>query len=210
VRCMRSMSNNDPANVTPKRRKGCLDNFPVTGSVNDSNCDTTLSGIGQTWSAAKPVKALGHNAGASPVLLMGGGYDTCEDRDPHTCTANNKGNKVYVLDANDGSVLKALDTARGVIADIAIVPDSTTGLAKHTYAVDLGGNVYRVTIGANAPAAWTITKIASLGCGTPAGCADNRKLMFALDIVEDNGEYVLLFGSGDRENRSSITRTQAA
>src|SRR5688500_20185832 len=110
---------------------------------------------------------------------MGGGYDTCEDRDPNACTSATKGNKVYVLDASTGAVLKALDTDRAVIADIAIAPDSATGLAKHAYAVDLGGNVYRVNIGSSAPAAWTITKIAALGCNTVSSCTHNRKLMFA-------------------------------
>lgn len=193
------VTNSDPSDVTLKWRKGCLDNFPATGTVSDSNCDTGLNGIGQTWSAAKAIKVFGYNHGASPVIVMGGGYDTCEDRDPHACTSATKGNKVYVLDANTGAVLKALDTDRAVIAEIAIAPDSTTGLAKYAYAVDLGGNVYRVNIGADAPAAWTITKIAALGCDTPANCTANRKLMFAPDLLEENGEYVLLFGSGDRE-----------
>jgi type IV pilus assembly protein PilY1 len=50
-----------------------------------------------------------------------------------------------------------------------------------------------------------MTKIASLGCDTAsdvspsATCAMNRKFMFAPDIVEKNGEYYLLVGSGDRE-----------
>jgi type IV pilus assembly protein PilY1 len=193
------VANNDPANVTLKWRKGCLDNFPATGTVNDSNCDAGLSGIGQTWSAAKAIKAFGYNNGLSAVLIMGGGYDTCEDRDPHACTSATKGNKIYVLDANTGTILKTLDTDRAVIADIAIAPDTTTGLAKYGYVVDLGGNVYRLNIGSDAPSAWTITKIAALGCNTAAECAENRKLMFAPDLVEDNGEYVLLFGSGDRE-----------
>lgn len=194
-----NVTNNDPSNVTLMWRKGCLDNFPATGAVSDSNCDTGLSGIGQTWSPAKPVKAFGHDGGESPVLMMGGGYDTCEDRDPHACTSTTKGNKIYVLDADSGSVLKTLDTDRGVIAEIAIVPDSATGLAKYAYAVDLGGNVYRVNIGLNQPSAWTITKIAALGCSTAASCTNNRKLMFAPDVLDNNGEYVLLFGSGDRE-----------
>jgi len=67
------------------------------------------------------------------------------------------------------------------------------------YAADLGGNIYRVNIGGDAPAGWTITKIASLGCSTPASCSQNRKFVFAPDVVQENGDYVLLIGSGDRE-----------
>jgi type IV pilus assembly protein PilY1 len=193
------VANNNPANVTLKWRKGCPQNFPVTGAVSDTGCDADFSGIGQTWSAAKPLKAAGYGAGSSPLLILGGGYDTCEDSDPHTCTSSSKGNKVYVLDANDGSVVRAFDTDRSVIADATIVPDSTTGLAKYAYTADLGGNVYRVTFGTGAPADWTITRIASLGCATTASCPTNRKFMFAPDVLDNNGEYVLLLGSGDRE-----------
>ena len=103
------VTNSDPSDVTLKWRKGCLDNFPATGTVSESNCDTGLNGIGQTWSAAKAIKVFGYNNGTSPVIVMGGGYDTCEDRDPHACTSATKGNKVYVLDANTGAVLKALE-----------------------------------------------------------------------------------------------------
>lgn len=193
------VTNSDPSTVNLKWRKGCLDNFPTTGTVVDSNCDANFSGIGQTWSAARAIKVFGYNNGASPLIIMGGGYDTCEDRDPHVCTSSTKGNKVYVLDANTGALLKTLATDRAVIADIAIAPDSATGLGKYAYAVDLGGNVYRVSIGSSAPADWTVTKIAALGCNTVSSCSDNRKLMFAPDILDDNGEYTLLFGSGDRE-----------
>ena len=194
-----SVSNSDPSNVTLKWRKGCPQNFPAAGTVSDTGCDPDLIRIGQTWSAARPLKAPGYGSGSAPMLIMGGGYDTCEDRDPHTCTSSTKGNRIYVLDADTGDVLKTLDTDRSVIADVTIVPDSTTGLAKYAYAADLGGNVYRVSIGADAPANWTITKIAALGCDTTASCTSNRKFMFAPDVLDNNGEYIVLLGSGDRE-----------
>jgi type IV pilus assembly protein PilY1 len=190
--------NDNPASFTLKWRKGCPTNFPVTGTVSDTGCSTDFSNMGQTWSSAKPLKAAGYGAGSSPMLIMGGGYDTCEDSDPHTCTSSSKGNKVYVLDGNSGSVLRTFDTDRPVIADATIVPDSA-GLAMYAYTADLGGNVYRVTFGAGAPADWSITKIASLGCATNAGCPTNRKFMFAPDVLANNGEYIVLLGSGDRE-----------
>jgi type IV pilus assembly protein PilY1 len=130
---------------------------------------------------------------------MGGGYDPCEDGDPHTCSASSKGAKVYVLDGETGAVLNSLSTDRSVIADVALVTDPTTGYALYGYAADMGGNVYRVDIGASAPADWTITKIASLGCDTTASCVRHRKFMFAPDVLLESGSYVLLLGSGDRE-----------
>jgi type IV pilus assembly protein PilY1 len=202
----------NPSAITLKWKLGCPNNFPTSGTVDPSGCvgstgSTDFIGIGQTWSAAKTLFAPGYSSGTSPLLIMGGGYDTCEDA--NTCPpTTSKGNQIYVLNADTGSLLATLSTDRGVIADVAIVPDSTTGLAKYAYAVDLGGNIYRIDIGTNAPANWTITKIASLGCDTTAICSPNRKFMFAPDIVSDNGAYDLLLGSGDREkplSNSSIS-----
>jgi type IV pilus assembly protein PilY1 len=193
----------NPSTITLKWKFGCPNNFPTTGTVSDVGCvdssgSSAFSGLGQTWSAAKTLFAPGYSGGGSPLIIMGGGYDTCEDS--NTCTSSTtKGNTIYVMDADKGTLLKTLNTDRAVIADVVIVPDSTTGLAKYAYAADLGGNIYRVDIGTNAPANWTITKIASLGCDTAASCSNNRKFMFAPDIVADNGGYDLLLGSGDRE-----------
>jgi len=195
----------DPTAPKVKWKVGCPNNFQTDGSVSDTDCTTGFTGIGQTWSAPKALKAQGYavsGAGTEkPMLIMGGGYDVCEDSDPHTCTAT-KGNKVYILDADTGTLLKTLGgdaddgdlISRGVVADVVVVPGAT-GLAKMAYVADLGGNVYRINIGEDAPADWTITKIASLG-GTDANA---RKFMFAPDVVLDNGKYVLLIGSGDRE-----------
>ena len=44
-----------------------------------------------------------------------------------------------------------------------------------------------------------MTKIASLGCATAIGCICARKFMMPLDVVEAEGGYVILIGSGDRE-----------
>ncbi|TFW09374.1 pilus assembly protein PilY [Oxalobacteraceae bacterium OM1] len=182
-----------------KWKIGCPSNFPASGTVSDTGCTSGFTGIGQTWSSAKPFKAAGYGSGASPMVIMGGGYDTCEDSDSNTCTASTKGNKIYVIDASTGSLLKALDTTRSVVGDVTLVRDVTTGMAKYGYAADLGGNLYRITMGTDDPANWTITKIASLGCDTTVACADNRKFMFAPDVVEENGTYIVMVGSGDRE-----------
>ena len=182
----------DPAQPSLRWKRGC----PNQGD--DVGCTTGFEGMGQTWSTPVVARAAGHESGAAPMLIMGGGYDRCEDADPHTCTAATKGNKIYVLNAQDGVLLKALNTDRGVIADVFVVPDST-GLARFAYAADLGGNVYRINIGSAAPSDWTITKIASLGCAVPGTCSPNRKFMFAPSIVESGGKYALMLGSGDRE-----------
>lgn len=183
---------NDLTDITLKWKKGC------PNRSNDTDCSTGFDGIGQTWSAPKTLKSSGYGGGSSPMLIMGGGYDTCEDVDSASaeCTTT-KGNKIYVLDADTGALLKALDTERAVVGDVVVVSES--GLAKYAYATDLGGNIYRVNIDGD-PASWTLTKVASLGCPTTASCAPNAKFMFGVDVVkEEDGVYVLLVGSGDRE-----------
>jgi type IV pilus assembly protein PilY1 len=176
-------------------------NFDVGDSGNPTlkwkirSADTGFSGLGQTWSSPVVLKAAGYGSGSTPMLFMGGGYHVCEDADPNGCaTATGyKGNHIYVLDAETGARLKTLDTDRGVVGDVTVVPDAN-GLATRAYAADLGGNVYRIST-AGDPSTWTITKIAALGgSGSSA-----RKFMFGPDVVLDSGTYYVLVGSGDRE-----------
>jgi type IV pilus assembly protein PilY1 len=171
---------------------------------NDTDCSTGFADIGQTWSAARPMQAEGYTG---PMLIFGGGYDPCEDADVPTdaCKASGKGHRIYVVDAETGDKLKEFTTDRGVIGDVFVIKDNS-GNAMWAYAADLGGNLYRLSgVDANTPFAdtdpeeWTITRIASLGCPTAGGCASNRKFMFMPDIVEKDGTYYLLLGSGDRE-----------
>jgi type IV pilus assembly protein PilY1 len=190
---------NTPANPSLKWKVGCPNNFPASGTVDDTGCTSGFTGIGQTWSAPKTLVASGYSSGSKPMIIMGGGYDPCEDSDPNSCTTSSKGNHIYVLDADKGTLLKAFDTDRSVVGDVTVVPDTTTGMAIYAYAADMGGNVYRITMGSAAPADWTMTKLASLGCATATSCASNRKFMFAPDVSLDNGTYILVLGSGDRE-----------
>lgn len=185
-----------PAAPVFKWKVGC------PNASDDDDCTSGFAGIGQTWSSPRVVKAAGYGSGTSPILIMGGGYDTCQDADPNAgCSSSSKGTKIYVMDANSGALLKTFDTDSSVIADLTVVPDSD-GLISYAYTADLGGNIYRISgntantaIGTTAPGSWTITKVAALG----GSDADNRKFMFQPDILDDNGTYRLLIGSGDRE-----------
>ncbi len=197
-----------PGNSTLMWKIGC----PNQG--NDTGCSSDYVGLGQTWSTPQNLKTNGYTTAGTPrpMLIMGAGYDTCEDSDPHTCTATAKGRRVFVIDAQSGLGLMSFTTDRPVSADVFVVPDGTTGLAKYAYVADTGGNIYRISgasanlpFGATAPASWTMTKIASLGCDSAGGtspsvgCPMNRKFLSGLDVVEYNGVYHVLIGSGDRE-----------
>lgn len=181
-------------------KKGC------PNLTDDTNCSSGYTGIGQTWSSLKSMYAAGYGAD-TPLMIFGGGYDNCEDFDAqtagganHNCTSSTKGNKVYVVNAQTGAIVKAFDTDRAVIADSTLVKDASTGMIKYAYTADMGGNVYRMTFGSGLAATWTIEKIASLGCPTVASCTANRKFMFHPSVVTtDNDTFTLFLGSGDRE-----------
>jgi type IV pilus assembly protein PilY1 len=128
-----------PTDPTLMWKKGC------PNLADDTGCTTGLDGLGQTWSAPKVFKAAGYGSGASPMLIMGGGHDNCEDSEPNTCSSSSKGRHIYILDAAGGTLLKTFDTTRPVVGDVFVIPDDTTGMALWAYAADMGGNIYRIS-----------------------------------------------------------------
>jgi type IV pilus assembly protein PilY1 len=204
-RALYAFDTTTPGSPSLKWKVGC------PNLADDTGCTSGYSGIGQTWSSAKPIFATGYGSGTSPMLMMGGGYDNCEDYDDGTknnnCTSSSKGNKVYVIDAATGAIVRAFDTDRGVIADLFEVRSRTDQMMMYAYTADLGGNVYRidfvdpVTKASRTPAQWTIKKIASLGCDTLSACNANRKFMFIPSVVTDDNDvtFWVALGSGDRE-----------
>jgi len=163
----------------------------------------TMSGIGQTWSTpAVATRVLGHTG---PVVIIGGGYDTCEDTNtaaltvvtlPATtppCTNPEYGAAVYVIDADTGTVINTFSTARSVVGDVALIAVANAGVVDHAYAADTGGNVYRIDF-ASSVSNWTIHQVAyTTGSG--------RKFLFAPALLSVSGGYVYVaLGSGDREH----------
>jgi type IV pilus assembly protein PilY1 len=189
----------NPTSPSLKWKRGCPHNLAAGSSANDTSCDTGFASIGQTWSEPRVVRVQGH---PKPVMIVGGGYDPCEDSEPNTCSSP-KGNRVFVLDADTGELLMSLNTIRSVAADITVVDTDANGYVDLAYAVDTGGNIWRINIGASAPTAWTITQVAALGCDTtpcPASGTLNRKFLHAPEIVVTAGYNAILVGSGDREH----------
>ena len=189
-----------PTSPTLQWRVGCVGST-CSGAPGHTTDD--FSAIGQTWSPPTILKVSNYASGNTPLLVMGGGYDTCEDSDNgtanHSCSSPT-GNKIYVMDAFTGELLKTFTTDRSVVAGITIVPDGN-GYAQYGYTADTGGNVYRITMLNAAPSSWTLTKIASLGCGPKATstCSANRKFLFAPDVGVSGSTYYVMLGSGDRE-----------
>jgi type IV pilus assembly protein PilY1 len=157
--------------------------------------------LGQTWSEAKAARLKGHT---NPVVIFGGGYDAAvEDSGSGTTTM---GNAIYVVDAETGAVLRTFTTldagtgsiGRSIAADVALVDSDFDGRVDRAYAVDLGGQVYRVDFesdAGHAPADWTAYRMADLSGGTLTG----RKFFFPPDVIVTKNFAALVFGSGDRE-----------
>lgn len=163
-------------------------------------CSTGFGDIGQTWSTPRGVYVEGYtkNDAPAPVVIFGGGYDGCED---HTTTAAScgsaKGKAIYVVDAQDGTLLKTFSTERSVVADINTVDINADGNADYAYGVDAGGNLWRINfVGSGASAltkdGWTMDKVAYTS-------GANRKFMNMPALMAHNGSVYIALGSGNRE-----------
>lgn len=175
-----------------KWRSGC----PNLG--NDTGCTSGTSRIGQTWSTPNVAFIRGYST-TTPVVLVGGGYDRCEDAETASPScASPKGNVVYVLDGATGDVVASFATERSVTADVALVDVNYDGYVDYAYAADLGGNLYRIDFVASAAAAplasdqWTMRYVAyTTGSG--------RKFHYAPSLLPSGGKVYVALGSGDRE-----------
>jgi Tfp pilus tip-associated adhesin PilY1 len=163
--------------------------------------------MGQTWSTPTVALIKGYSADPNrPVVIIGGGYDTCEDQDalPNTaCTAAGyvrRGNRVYVIAADTGTRLASFTTDGSVPADITVIDRDFDGMVDHAYAADTTGGIYRIDFvdpaspGTTlAPGSWTITKIGQ------AASTGGRKFLFSPAALPTSGKVFLSLASGDRE-----------
>lgn len=167
-----------------------------------SNADAGFSVLGQTWSEPRVAKVKGHT---NPVLIMGAGYDAAAE-DLATPGATTMGNAVLVLDAFTGAKVAQFNTSRSVAADVSLVDSDYDGFVDRAYAVDLGGNIYRIDFEnatSSAVADWGIYTLATLkGDGT-------RKFFYAPDVVLTKTFTAVQAGSGDREKPLLATTSDA-
>lgn len=181
---------------------GCGRVTASSGSTVLDTDNTDIAAIGQTWSTPNVVFLSGYST-TVPVLVVGGGYDTCEDADQapdSSFCASSKGSRVYVLDGDNGSVVATFSTERSVVGDIALVDVNQDGKVDLAYVADTGGNIYRINFSdpslsykALEPAGWSITKVAYTS-------GASRKFLFAPSVVPIQNKVYVAVGSGDREH----------
>jgi len=168
--------------------------------TNDTGCTANTSQIGQTWSTPSAFFAAGYNGGNDPLVMFGGGYDSCEDYNatPSTCTSTSKGNRVFIVDANSGTIQATFTTDRPVAADPTFVDRDYDGKVDAAYIIDVEGSLYRIDFVNQSnftsldKSQWAITKIAQT-------TGSFRKFLFAPSALAALGQVYLAFGSGDRE-----------
>jgi hypothetical protein len=180
--------------VAFKWRAGCPD------LTDDTGCTTGLSSIGQTWSTPEPVIIEGYST-TKPAVVVGGGYDACEDADTSAPScAGGKGHVVYVLDADTGVLIKSFTTLGSVVADVSFIDIDNDTYVDYGYVLDTGGNVYRINF--SDPASnnahlssvnWTMQRIAYTNGG-------GRKFQWAPGLLPSSGKVFMSFASGDREH----------
>lgn len=185
--------------VAFKWRVGC------PNLTNDTGCTTGMTGIGQTWSTPNLALINGYSivspysaSAVGPVIVVGGGYDTCEDADNSAPSCSSpKGAKVYALDANTGAVIRSFDTVRSVAGDVALIDVNNDGSVDYAFPADTGGNIYRISFVDSATNAlpstdWTIERVAYTN-------GDGRKFLYSASLLALQGKVYVAIGSGDRE-----------
>lgn len=161
-----------------------------------TSADTGFSQLGQTWSEPRLARIRDTAATSKLVLVMGAGYDAAaEDVTPPGATT--MGNAVLVLDADTGALLKSFSTERSVPADVSLLDSDGDGYTDRAYAVDTGGNLYRIdfeTKNAVGVDVWKSVRLAALSTNDAV-----RKFFYAPSLVMTRDFTAIQVGSGDRE-----------
>lgn len=188
------VSNPDAPSV--KWRAGC------TTTSDDTGCISGFENMGQTWGLPTVAFLKGHSS-TTPVIMVGGGYDTCEDANSSapSCTSR-KGNGIFVLDADTGVRIAYLELTNGgsVASDIALADVNNDGSVDYAYAATTTGEIWRIDFsninsGFNPLASdkWVARKVAYTSGG-------GRKFLHAPAVLYTPEKMYVAIGSGDREH----------
>lgn len=187
----------NPASPKLKWRVGCPN---LTDNV---GCTAGFENIGQTWSTPAVAFLKGYST-TVPVVVVGGGYDKCEDADEKTPSCSGrKGTGVYIINADTGARIAYLDTPGGsVAADIAMSDANGDRSVDFAYAVTTTGDIWRIdfsnaSLVPQGDTAWKIRKVAYTTDG-------DRKFLYPPALLRTSTKMYVALGSGDREHPLSI------
>ena len=200
--------------------------------------------LGQTWSTPLVANIRSGNGGgndgndseARPVLIFGGGNEVPAQDDDFAKTdplenGTGTGNAIYIVDALDGSrVFWASNTNSGadlelagmdypIPADVALIDADRDGETDRLYAVDTGGQVWRIdldpTMTENNAGNTAGGKLAAISIpgATPDFLPDDERRMFArVDVAQVRDEFfssvpeydAVVVGTGFRAHPNNI------
>jgi type IV pilus assembly protein PilY1 len=167
--------------------------------------------LGQSWS--KPVKSrLRLNNEVKDVLIFAGGYDEAQDT-ASVRSEDTVGNTVFIVDAKDGSLIwkTSMDTESdysamrySIPSDVSVVDVQGDGLVDQLYVGDMGGQLWRFDVYADASEADELIRGGLLADLGGSGAENNRRFFYPPDVVivaEDGKPHLSVsIGSGNRAN----------
>jgi Tfp pilus tip-associated adhesin PilY1 len=195
-----------------------------------SSSDTGMSLLGQSWSppyvARVGFETTSGDKVNKEVVIVSGGYDETNDRDKageptvlnnaQTAVTSTMGHNVYILDANDGTLLWDLKTSmsntlltHSIPGGLKLLDINKNGLIDRMYFADVGGDLWRLDLSEALKTTGddksVLTKLANLaGTGTEA-----RKFYAEPDVaaLSSNGKtiYMVSIGSGFRGHPNDKT-----
>ncbi|BCA80228.1 PilC/PilY family type IV pilus protein [Desulfuromonas sp. AOP6] len=95
--------------------------------------------------------------------------------------------KIWGYTASNDSWLKV-----AIPSDITVLDSDFDGYADRLYVGDLGGRLWRFSVGSTDPANWTGRVIFW------AGASEGRKIFYRPSVVQEPGYWMVAFGTGDR------------
>jgi len=188
--------------------------FAISGDSNagPGAVTTNYSNLGQTWS--RPIIGKMNLAGVNSeklVMMFGGGYDAGQDIAGTLPRTDVVGNKVYIADALDGTLLWSSDDAEdpnesegplnmnSIPADITAFDLDGDDLVDHMYASDTKAQIFRFDVN-NTTGKIKGGRVASLQ--TANDIANNRRFYYPVDAalikLIDDSFISLSIGSGYR------------
>lgn len=201
--------------------------------------DSGFSRLGQVWSeptVAKIRVKKGSGYESKDVIIVAGGYDMCYENpnfmlkamgDSTNCENKTQaeGNAIYILDADDGSIISSIsgsneDTGtnhtfvesmtHSVVAGVTALDRDDDGNIDHLYYADLGGSVYRVDMNSGTANADVVKRVvgvfnASSGQTLPYRFYERPIVSFYTSPYQEIFASITV-ASGDRSTPLSMIR----
>lgn len=175
--------------------------------------DTNDVDMGYAYSETSISRVSNSSTTPKWAVIFGNGYNNTSDVTNKSLTGNAV---LFVLNAQDGSVIRKIDTGVGTSSDPSglgrpnglstptVVDYDNDGIADYVYAGDIFGNVWKFDIRSTTPASWTAVKLFS-NTSSPM-----QSITSAPDVKKfTNGQGIMVYvGTGKFIGSDDMTGTQ--